>query len=158
MRQVLTWLPEMLVQLELGATAELDGQGSEDDELDEDFVNMARPWLHTNEYHSVGGTADFAEQVWKLVAKADYLRPTGKGGAMLLLLPDGLPYSLMQTVTNTLKETVHAHVNAEASVTSCHPDATAASARSPTPLIQVFKDSPDLLVDGGSMSDAAGFL
>ena len=29
---------------------------------------------------------------------------------------------------------------------------------SPVPVVQVFADSPDLLVDGGSMGDAAAFL
>ena len=46
MNTVLTWLPEMLMALELG---------DEDEEEDSDFVQVARPYLHTKEYHVVRG-------------------------------------------------------------------------------------------------------
>lgn len=157
MGTVLEWLQTMLVQLELGATKELDGEDAEEDELDEGFVKTARPWLHTEEFYDVQ-VADFPEQLWAHLNGADYLKPSAKGGAMLLLLPSRLPYSLFQQVTATVRDGVASHVNSEVTVSGYHPDSDQKAAQTPVPVIQVFLDSPDLLIDGGSMSDAASFL
>ena len=155
MGAVLEWLQVMLVELELGGTAELDGE--EVDELDNDFVDAARPWLHTKEFFDIKAQG-FAQELWEHVSSADYLQPKGEGGAMLLLLPTPLPLSLFEEVTKTVSAGVGAHINPEVAVRGFHPDRTPKEQQSPVPIIQVFLDSPDLLVQGGSMSDAAGFL
>ena len=95
MGAVLTWLQTMLVELELGKTEELDG--TEEDELDGNFVSAARPWLHTKAFFDVPAQ-DFAEELWEHVGSADYLLPDGSGGSLLLLLPSGLPFSLFSQV------------------------------------------------------------
>lgn len=156
---VLEWLQTMLVQLELGGTAELDG-AEEDDELDEDFVNTARPWLHAKAFHDIAcDPPAFSETLWAHVEGADYLRPGGAGGTMLLLLPSALSLSLFEAVTESVANGVSANVNADIIVTGCHPDATKAHERTPVPLLRVFLDAgEDMLVEGGSMSDAAQFL
>ncbi len=43
-------------------------------------------------------------------------------------------------------------------VDACHPSSETKSKRTPTPLLLLFADAPDLLVEGGSLSDAAAFL
>ena len=155
MGAVLEWLQVMLVELELGGTAELDGE--EVDELDNDFVDAARPWLHTKDFFDIGAQG-FAQEVWGHVSTADFLQPNGEGGALLLLLPTQLPLSLFEQVTTTVSEGVASHFNADIAVKGFHPDQMPKERASPVPIIQVFLDSPSLLVDGGSMSDAAGFL
>ena len=158
MGAVLEWLQTMLVELELGSTDSLDDTGSEEaDELDDDFVATARPWLHTKEFFDIKAQG-FAQELWEHVSSADYLQPKGEGGAMLLLLPTPLPLSLFEEVTKTVSAGVGAHINPEVAVRGFHPDRTPKEQQSPVPIIQVFLDSPDLLVQGGSMSDAAGFL
>jgi hypothetical protein len=149
---LLEWLQKMLVQLELG-----DVEDEEDDELDSDFVNAARPWLHTKAFFDIPAQ-DFAQTIWSHVSAADYLQAGGSGGSLLLLVPSRLPLSLFEQVTETVASGVATHVNSAAVVTGCHPDAARAEQRSPVPVVQIFLDSPDLLIDGGSMSDAAGFL
>ena len=155
MGAVLEWLQKMLVELELGNTEELDGE--EEDELDDDFVSAARPWLHTKAFHDISAD-DFAEQLWGHVTAANYLLPNGEGGSLLLLLPSRLPLSLFEKVTSTMSSSVAAELNSAVVVSGFHADAEQAKNRSPVPVIQLFLDSPDLLVDGGSMSDAASFL
>ena len=61
-------------------------------------------------------------------------------------------------VTASLSVGVKAHINDAAIVTGFHPDGETAETRSPVPVVQIFLDSPDLLIDGGSMGDAASFL
>jgi len=150
MGMVLEWLQTMLVNLELQET-------EEEDELDADFVNAARPWLHTKAFFDVSAQG-FAEVVWGHVSAADYLLPAGEGGSLLLLLPSRLPLSLFERVADTVRSEVATHVNADAVVSGCHPDAEQPERKTPVPVVQIFADSPDLLVEGGSMSDAAGFL
>ena len=240
-----------------GATKELDGADAEEDELDADFVTIARPWLHTNAFHDLTGAEDVLSQLWAHVSDAEYLREGGQGGTLLLLLPRAMPLELLQRAAATVQGAVHAHLSACApaartrpatehslawpcravrarsrparSLTPCawlgagrgvlearrvlcvcrrrpewrearwaraivcsrrtrphifsaavlpsprrrlvpgcaadaavhvepfHPDAEAVPYRSPTPLLRLFLDSPELLVDG-SMSDAASFL
>jgi len=65
---------------------------------------------------------------------------------------------LFGRVVDSVSAAVSAHLNAEIVVTGCHPEADAARRRSPVPLIQLFLDSEDLLVEGGSMSDMSAFL
>jgi len=154
---VLEWLQPMLVNLELGATKELDGADAEEDELDADFVTIARPWLHTNAFHDLTGAEDVLSQLWAHVSDAEYLREGGQGGTLLLLLPRAMPLELLQRAAATVQGAVHAHLNAAVHVEPFHPDAEAVPYRSPTPLLRLFLDSPELLVDG-SMSDAASFL
>ena len=152
MGSVLEWLQVMLVEIELG-----DATNDEDDELDEGFVSTARPWLHTKEFFDIPA-AGFADELWQHLSGAGYLQPKGEGGTLLLLLPSRLPFSLFQRVTDTVRDGAVANLNADLLVSGYHPDGASKESRSPVPLIQVFLDSPDLLVDGGSMSDAAGFL
>ena len=78
--------------------------------------------------------------------------------SLLLLLPSRLPLSLFEQVTRTVSSGVSAHINEQVVVTGFHPDDEIVAKRSPVPVVQVFLDSPDLLVDGGSLSDASGFL
>lgn len=147
---VLEWLQTMLVQIELG---------DEDDELDEDFVATARPWLHTKAFHDVAcDSSEFASRLWEFIGDADYLGPEGSGGTLLLLLPTQLPLSLFDTIVASVGDGVRANLNANVLVFGCHPDADKVSQKTPVPLIRLFLDSPDLLVEGGSMGDAAGFL
>lgn len=155
---VLEWLQVMLVNLELGTTEELDGPTEEEDELDEDFVSEARPWLHAKAFHDITGEAGFTQRMWNYVVESDYLQQGGKGGTLLLLLPSRLPYSLFSEVTDDTMAAVQKHVNADIVIAGCHPDAPAKQNQAPVPLLRIFLDSPDLLVEGGSMSDAAGFL
>ena len=160
MGAVLEWLQTMLVELELGSTDSLDGAGSEEaDELDDDFVATARPWLHTKAFFDIAFDTKkgFTQELWENVSGADYLRD-GSGGALLLLLPSRLPLTLFDRVTESLRAGVASDIGDSVSVTGFHPDAEKAHLRSPVPVVQVFADSPDLLVDGGSMGDAAAFL
>jgi len=161
MGAVLEWLQKMLVELEVGSTDSLDGTGSEEaDKLDEDFVATARPWLHTKAFFDI--TFDtkkgFTQELWERVSAADYLQPGGSGGALLLLLPSWLPLTLFEHVTESLRTSVATEISEAVLVTGFHSDAAKAHLRSPVPVVQVFSDSPDLLVDGGSMGDAAAFL
>ena len=134
-------------------------EDEEADELDDDFVSTARPWLHSKSFHDVAcEPTDFAEQLWAHVEVASYLRPDGGGGSLLLLLPSELPLSLFQSITESVAAGVATSVNSEAQVLGCHPDAAKAHERAPVPLLRVFADAEDLLVEGGSMSDAAEFL
>ena len=156
MGKVLEWLQTMLVELELGQTEELDG--TEEDELDEGFVSTARPWLHTKEFHDVACTGEFLPSLWGHVSTADYLQPGGEGGTLLLLLPASMPLSLFDQVTDAVRDGVHASLNGEVRVNGFHPDAPSKASKSPVPVLQIFLDTPELFVDGGSMGDAAGFL
>lgn len=159
MGDVLEWLSTMLVTLELdegagGASPVLD----EDDELDEDFVNAARPWLHTKAFFDVPVNG-LADAMWEQMEAATFLRPEGEGGSLVLLLPSALPMPLLDDICKTVKKVVAGtSVGTEISVTGCHPDRKSAVLRSPVPLIQLFSDRPGLLVDGGSASDMSAFL
>jgi len=156
MGQVLEWLSTMLVTLELSETSDVALE--EDDELDEDFVNAARPWLHTKAFFDVSVDGGVAESLWEHMIGADYLQPNGEGGSLILLLPTSMPKALFDEVVATVAETASLRINKELKVCGCHPEAGTAPSRSPVPLIQLFNDQPDLLVEGGSASDMAGFL
>ena len=160
MGAVLEWLQTMLVQLELGGTEELDGPlpEMEDDELDEDFVNTARPWLHAKAFHDIAcEPAAFGEQIWSSAVAADYLAPGGVGGTVLLLLPSQIPLALFERVAATVSSSVTTYLNGKVLVTACHPDTEKVHERTPVPLLRLFLDEPDLLVEGGSMvSQLAG--
>ena len=152
MGEVLTWLSTMLVKLDL-----VEDDDDMDDGLDENFVQTARPWLHTKEFFSVSG-AGAVQSLWSHAVGAPFLQQGGDGGAMLLLLPAGLPLPLFDSVVASVDEVLRASLNAELRVSGCHPDSHQPSARSPVPLIQLFLDNEDLLVDGGSLGDASAFL
>lgn len=159
MGNVLEWLQTMLVQLELGNTEELDGPQEEDDELDEDFVNTARPWLHAKAFHDIAcEPAAFGERMWSCILDADFLAEGGVGGTVLLLLPSQLPLSLFERITASVSSSITTHLNGKVTVTGCHPDCVKAHERTPVPLLRIFLDDPQLLVEGGSMGDAASFL
>lgn len=162
---VLEWLQQMLLGLDLNE-GELDGppeEAAQLDELDDEFVDVARPWLHTKAFHVVGAPTGqaLASQLWAHVQAADYLRPGGSGGSLLLLFP-----ALAEN--RELLESIAASVRAAAEASDAiaegiqvmggHPEAEAVTARTPTPLIQLFLDAPDLLVEGGGLQDAAQFL
>ena len=150
MGSVLEWLQMMLVQIELG---------DEDEELDDDFVTTARPWLHAKAFHDVTCKPnEFTAKLWQHVCDAKYLEPDAEGGTLLLLLPTQLPYSLFDEVVQSVRKGVQSNLNGQVAVLGCHPDATSSSEKAPVPLIRLFLDSPDLLIEGGSMGDAAGFL
>ena len=148
MNTVLTWLPEMLMALELG---------DENEEEDSDFVQVARPYLHTKEYHVVrgGSMLAVAQELWSHVEAAKFLE--GEGGTMLLLLPalsderafDGLAEATRAALSREMPK---------ASLQACHPSRPGAVERTPLPLFQLFCDNPELLVQGGSLGDAAAFL
>ena len=156
---VLEWLQTMLVKLELGVTEELDGQLPEDEELDDDFVNTARPWLHAKAFHDIScEPANFGQTMWSYIEQADFLQEGGSGGTVLLLLPSQIPLGLFEQVAASVGSSIGSRVGDKVSVTGCHPDHAQAHERTPVPLIRIFRDEPDLLVEGGSMSDAASFL
>ena len=115
--------------------------------------------LHTKAFFDIAFDTKkgFTQELWENVSGADYLRD-GSGGALLLLLPSRLPLTLFDRVTESLRAGVASDIGDSVSVTGFHPDAEKAHLRSPVPVVQVFADSPDLLVDGGSMGDAAAFL
>ena len=154
MGSVLQWLQTMLVNLELGSTMELDGV---EDELDDGFVSAARPWLHTKAFFAIEAP-DFSQALWQQISGAEYLQPGGAGGSLLLLLPSALPLTLFEQVAESVRRGVATDLNPAVVVSGYHPDTEAVDKQSPTPVLQLFLDSEDLLVDGGSMSDAAGFL
>ena len=157
MGEVLNWLSQMLINLDLSEEGdEPRADADDDDELDEDFVLTARPWLHTKEFHEVSSDG-IAQGLWGPITAAEYIRKDGEGGSMLLLLPQELSEPLLERIVKTVREVISTEVNPEVCVSGCHPTASKPSARSPVPLIQLFLDSPTLLVDG-SMSDAASFL
>jgi hypothetical protein len=155
MGEVLVWLQQMLVNQPMSSVADGDAE-----DLDDDFVQAARPWLHTKSFHDVTDASQFSQRVWSPMAEADFLREDGEGGALLVLLPPALPLSLFEQITASVRASVHGNINREVEVLGCHPDVSSEepSRQTPVPLIRLFKDSPDLLVDGGSMSDAAGLL
>ena len=144
MGALLEWLQKMLVDLEMGNNG--GEEDDDDDELDPDFVNTARPWLHTKAFFDVAAQ-DFTQTLWEHVSSAEYLQPGDEGGSLLLLLPSRLPLSLFHQVTDAVSEGAATHVNSAVVVTGCHPDAEEAARRSPIPAIQLFVDSPDLLVE-----------
>ena len=159
MGAVLDWLQPMLVQLELGGTEELDGPMEEDDELDDEFVRAARPWLHAKAFHDIMcEPSAFGEQIWTSVMDADYLAPGGTGGTVLLLLPSQIPLVLFERVTRSVSSSIAANLNDKVLVTGCHPDNMKAHERTPVPLLRIFLDEPDLLVEGGSMVIAGWML
>ena len=79
-------------------------------------------------------------------------------GTVLLLLPSQLPLSLFERITASVSSSITTHLNGKVTVTGCHPDCVKAHERTPVPLLRIFLDDPQLLVEGGSMGDAASFL
>jgi len=160
MGDVLEWLSVMLVTLDLNESSDADVQTAEEDEeedeLDEDFVNTARPWLHTKEFFDVG-VDDMAQALWGHMSAAEYLQPNGSGGSLVLLLPATLPLEVFNEVVATVAS-VAAQLNPELKTAGCHPDSGAQALRCPVPLVQLFNDNPELLVEGGSASDMSQFL
>ena len=156
MGDVLEWLQKMLLGLELN---EGDEQ-AELDELDDDFVAIARPWLHTKGFHVCGAATglELATQVWSHVSAADYLQSGGSGGGLLLLLPGfTADRALFDRVLASVAEAASQSLGEGVKVSGGHPSSGVSSLRPPAPLLQIFLDSPDLLVDG-SLSDAAALL
>ena len=132
MGSVLEWLQMMLVQIELG---------DEDEELDEDFVSTARPWLHAKAFHDVTcEPADFTSTIWKQISDSEYLKPNAEGGTLLLLLPTQLPYSLFADIVDSVRVGVQSNFNTDIAVLGCHPDAEMNAQKAPVPLLRVFLD------------------
>ena len=150
MNEVLEWLSTMLVSLELNE------QDDELDELDNDFVQVARPWLHSKAFFDVE-VDNMVTSLWSHLDGAEYLKTDGNGGTLILLMPSAMPFALLETVADSVSAAA-AQINPEIVVSACHPESTIASARCPVPLLRVFHDHPELLVEGASMADAAGFL
>merc|ERR1712070_414660 len=83
MQEVLTWLPGMLVNLELGAEP-VEGEDAADN--DSEFVDMARPWLHTKAFGVITTPSqpEIAQQLWSEIVGAEFLQEAG--GTLLLLI------------------------------------------------------------------------
>lgn len=152
MQQVLSWLPEMLMSLDLG---------DDDDEDDDNFVSASRPWLHTKGYHDVRGASvqELANRVWDRTAETDFLQKGG--GTLILLLPqlaDDEPH--LSAAAAALTAGARQSLNDGVLVTAYHPLSAEQRKRAPLPLLQVFLDDPSLLVDGGDtgLSDAIQML
>lgn len=162
MGQVLDWLPTMLMALEVGDVMNMSniGRDLEEDDmdnktyLDAEFVKKGRPWLHVQEYCGCSG-AGLAEQLWSKISAAEYLAPGKRGGSLMLLLPKNMPLSEFNSVFDAIKADVLAEVNDELDVDAFHPETRF---KCPVPLIRVFYDQEDLLIEGGSMADAAKML
>lgn len=52
-------------------------------------------------------------QLWSCTSEADFLRPAGEGGSVLLLLPDSMELPLFGRVVDSVSAAVSAHLNAE---------------------------------------------
>ena len=70
MNEVLTWLPGMLQTLELGDEPE-EGENAADN--DSEFVDMARPWLHTKAFGVIKAPAqpEMAQELWAEMSGAE---------------------------------------------------------------------------------------
>ena len=179
MQEVLEWLPNMLQNLnvdcaltddasdvaayaaeELAAkveakmAADLSGKEEEEDEadvLDDDFVNVGRPWLHTAAFELATGAqaGDLGSAVWSQATDAAFLREGGGGGGLLILVPQlAGDLELFEKLGAAIAAAARREINAALMVQACHPQAGVAARRCPIPLFQLFADSPDLYVDG----------
>jgi len=156
MGEVLTWLPGMLQSLELGDVLE---EGADVLEDDSEFCDTARPWLHTKAFGTVTAPSqpEIGQELWAEISKAEFLKK--EGGSLVLLLPtaNNHPDSFTAIVGGVRRAAV-AHINDSLCVRGFHPQSETKAMRAPVPLIQLFLDSPDLFVDGGSAGDIAPFL
>merc|ERR1712050_183343 len=156
MQEVLAWLPDMLVKLELGDEPE---DGEDAGENDSEFVDMARPWLHTKAYGVVKSPSqpEIAQELWAEMAAADFLQQ--EGGSSLLLLPAASnDMNTFNEIVAAVRVAAREHINKALVVSGLHPQSQTASSQSPVPTIMLFFDDPNLLVKGGSLGDVSGFL
>lgn len=155
MEQVLTWLPEMLVTLELGDEPE---EGENANEIDSEFVDMARPWLHTKAFGVIDAPSqpEIAQSLWNEMMGAEFLRE--EGGSLLLLIPAAASDTkTFDNIVQAVHETAREHINKDLVITGLHPSSLTGKVKCPVPTIMLFLDNEDLFV-GGNMQDISAFF
>ena len=104
-----------------------------------------------------GRTCTRRSTTWYAVAACwRWRRSCGRTSRLLLL-----PALSDERAFDGLAEATRAALSREmpkASLQACHPSRPGAVERTPLPLFQLFCDNPELLVQGGSLGDAAAFL
>ena len=61
-------------------------------------------------------------------------------------------------IVTTVRVAAREHINQELAVSGLHPESPTTNAQAPVPVIMLFLDDEELLVEGGSMNDMADFL
>ncbi|KAL1521608.1 hypothetical protein AB1Y20_021267 [Prymnesium parvum] len=156
MERVLSWLPGMLVALDLGEDPD---EGEEAEERDSEFVDTARPWLHTKAFGVIKAPSqpEIAGELWEEMLGAQFLKE--EGGSLLLLVPAAAnDIETFSGIVAAVRTTARDHINEDVVVTGLHPESVTGNVKCPVPTIMLFLDNEELFVDGGSMRDISSLL